>query len=183
MQLSARAAYGEELRRQIEEKEREKKAKKGTVQHQQIQSSHLVEQGMYSRNRHEFERARNAGGSNAATGAFQYPATGSAVLPPLASGAGAARADNFWNRAIQQQDNPKQYQQSDFRAKNEITAPGELYNALLHVGTNLWHLGYIWQVFLVSIFINAPLQASTTPQLKTSGNGSSRSTGEKHLTD
>jgi hypothetical protein len=135
LQLSARAAYGEELRRQIEEKDREKKAKKGTVQHQQNQSSHMVEQGMYSRNRHEFERARNSGGSNVATGAFQYPTTGSAVLPPLA---GAARADNIWNRSIQLQDNPKEYQHSDFRAKNEITAPGESCYTILHVGIKIY---------------------------------------------
>jgi RNA:NAD 2'-phosphotransferase (TPT1/KptA family) len=125
LQLSARAAYGEELRKQIEEKEREKKAKKGMVQNQQNQSSRLVEQGMYSRNRLEFERARISGGMDNSMGAFQYPVTSSAVLPVLVSGTVPTRVEKIWNHSIQPQENSKQHQQTDFRAKNEITAPGE----------------------------------------------------------
>jgi len=57
--------HGAELRRQIDEKEREKKAKRGFVQQQQNQNVQNLEQGIYSRNRYEFERARIAGGYRA----------------------------------------------------------------------------------------------------------------------
>lgn len=120
-QLSARAAYGAELRRQIDEKEREKRMKKVFGQPLQSQSNHSVEHGVYSRNRYEFERARVAGGSfGFGTEALQRSAANGSVLPPLNMDPAYSNADNIWNRpAVQRQ------QQPDFRAKNEITAPGK----------------------------------------------------------
>ncbi len=122
-QLSARAAYGAELRRQIDEKEREKKAKRGTVQQQQNQSAQNSEQGIYSRHRYEFERARIAGGG-IGVDAVQRLLAGSAILPPL--NVDNSHVDNIWNRSALQQDQRRQQLQPEFRAKNEITAPGKM---------------------------------------------------------
>lgn len=136
--MSARAAYGEELRRQIEAKEREKKAKKGVLQHQQHQSSNGIEQGMYSRNRFEFERARNAGGG-------ANSVSNSDALPPLGIPNALSRVDNIWNRPIQALENQKQMQQQDFRAKNEITAPGKhFFNPNAHIRQTMTHLQILW---------------------------------------
>jgi hypothetical protein len=121
LQLSARAAYGAELRRQIDEKDREKRMKKDSGQPPQSRSNHSVEHGVYSRNRYEFERARVAGGSfGFGVDALQRPVASGSVLPPLNMDPAHSNADNIWNRpAVQRQ------QQPDFRAKNEITAPGK----------------------------------------------------------
>jgi hypothetical protein len=126
LQLSARAAYGAELRRQIEEKEREKKANKGVSQQQPLQHPQIYEQAHYSRNRYEFERARVAGGGNAfGMDALQRPAVGGSLLPPLNMGPPPSNGSNVWNRPMQQHDEQMQQQQPVFRAKNEITAPGK----------------------------------------------------------
>ena len=130
LQLSARAAYGAELRRQIEEKEREKKANKGVGQQQPLQHPQSYEQAHYSRNRYEFERARVAGGGNAfGMDVLQRPAVGGSLLPPLNMGPPPSNGSNVWNRPMQQHDQQMQQQQQQqqpvFRAKNEITAPGK----------------------------------------------------------
>jgi hypothetical protein len=124
LQLSARAAYGAELRRQIEEKDREKKAKKGIGQQQQGHNSQILEQGVFSRNRYEFERARVAGGMGGfGIDNFQRPAAGGSVLPPLNMDPIHSNVENIWNRPTQPQTLQRQ-QQQDVRARNEITAPG-----------------------------------------------------------
>ena len=112
LQLSARAAYGVELRRQIEEKEREKKANKGVGHQQQLQHSQSYEQAHYSRNRYEFERARVAGGGNAfGMDALQRPAVGGSLLPPLNMGPPPSNGSNVWNRPVQQHYQQMQQQQ------------------------------------------------------------------------
>jgi hypothetical protein len=127
LQLSARAAYGAELRRQIDEKDREKKAKKGIGQQQQSHNFQILEQGVFSRNRYEFERARVAGGTGGfGLDPFQRPAAGGSVLPPLNMDPVPSNVENIWNRPTHPQALQKQ-QQQEVRARNEITAPGRTF--------------------------------------------------------
>ena len=184
LQLSARAAYGAELRRQIEEKEREKKANKGVGHQQQLQHPQSYEQAHYSRNRYEFERARVAGGGNASgMDALQRPAVGGSLLPPLNMGPPPSNGRNVWNRPMQQHDQQMQQQQQQqpvFRAKNEITAPGK---------SHLQPSFYIQKQLSKPLKKNCPLfhispqivmtgtQANMMLQRRMRGGGSSRNTG------
>lgn len=95
--------------------------KKDSGQPLQSRSNLSVEHGVYSRNRYEFERARVAGGGfGFGVDTLQRSVASGSVLPPLNMEPAHSNADNIWNRpAVQKQ------QQQDFRAKNEITAPGK----------------------------------------------------------
>jgi hypothetical protein len=72
--LSARAAYGAELRRQIEEKERDKKLKRGLGKQIQYQNSQGFENELFGKNQHE--RTRVAAG-------LSGQGSNNLVLPPL----------------------------------------------------------------------------------------------------
>jgi hypothetical protein len=63
------------------------------------------------------------GGRVIGTDAVQRTVAGSSALPPL--NMDNSHVDNIWNRPALQQDQRRQQQQPDFRAKNEITAPGK----------------------------------------------------------
>jgi hypothetical protein len=104
--LSARAAYGAELRRQIEEKERDKKLKRGLGKQIQYQNSQGFENELFGKNQHE--RTRVAAG-------LSGQGSNNLVLPPL----------NMLSRPEQLHEQQRQYQQPEFRARNEITAPGK----------------------------------------------------------
>ncbi len=173
-QLSARAAYGAELRRQIEEKDREKKAKRGIGQQQQNQHSQSVDQGIFSKNRYEFERARMAGGTNSlGLDALQRPAAGNMVLPPLNTDTKSYNVDNIWNRSSQPQAAQRQHP-PDFRSRNEITAPGKL-SACKCAFARLISM-VPWMMFLCMEIVTC-MQASMMLQLKMNGSASSRNTG------
>ena len=111
--------------------------------------------------------------------AVQRPVAGSSILPPLKMD--NSHVDNIWNRPALQQDQRRQQLQPDFRAKNEITAPGKTLNWVQSLISNhsINHLQQHKAFCLDDLCSDGVrnLQGSTMLQPKMKESDSSRNTG------